>query len=438
MRLPKRKAPKAATRPAPTAPRPAGAAEFKFDGNHFVAGLYWHTLSNPARARTEIREQAKKEGFTGVVQRAGSKAQAGFSAALPSHGAYSAAAVLASAIAGSWIGIFRVRNDLYVLLAQNAGVIVPGSDQAGARELVFQRFTELFGLVPWEKIFLPPEFLDDYARAELASSLAAPPQPEQRELAPLLARERLKPQHRLRFLGSRIKRRHLVLGAVALAVLAGAASGWSKYQQHQEQQRLQRQTAEYQARMAQLKPPAPPWDSQPAALDFLALCRASLSEQPLALGGWTFESGACARETLRVRFTRAGSATLDNFMRAADGRYPGVLPIFSSNFEQVELLLTPPRFTPSAGELPLTQAALLRRVYSFFQERELAFTLKENDTAEAGSAKYRYDISLSGPAQPAELLSRVDWAVFRVSQLEVALKDTTLTWKTTGALYAKE
>lgn len=392
---------------------------FKINGKQFVVGLYWHAITDMRKRQAEIRSMAKKEDFSAVVTHLAATPQAGFSPVAVPRGSYSLAASLAGLVSGSWIGIFELGDDCYVLCAVSDGVVVSGADMFGEKEEITRQFFHFKSLLHCDRFFTP-------ASLELDG--------EPLTLGQVLAPRRLRKSYRMRILKIQLSRRDMIIGGVLFLWVTAAGVGVIKYREFKEQQRIEAELARQRALLDEA-PAVKAWENQPQAGTFLQGCRQALGDIPLALGGWVFETATCSSTGVVTTFRRQRGATMNHFSEAAKVRYGDASLSFESNYDVVRVSNSMFRMEPHRGDVLLAEHELVGDVYSFFQSREQPFTLTHNG-APAGGVQ-QMSLEMTSQLNPADLLAKVAWPGFRVSSVGVTLRDDNLNWKVSGVLYAQ-
>jgi len=295
------------------------------NGKDFVSGLVWEPLKQRAYMR-EAREIGKREQMDIVAIRLGFMAQAGF--VKKDNGVTKGMYSLASALAGqikldAWIGAFELPNGLYALVAVHNGLIVPDCDLIGDRLQVMNRLKEMDSqpkVMEFTKAFHPEDF--DYRGTPL-------------DIEEVLKPEVMRKEYALKQLTFGLTRRELIQVSIFALIVVGLIIGftqWQAYQRREAQRIAQELEAQRQKALEELNARAGaeqtaqalqhPWADLPGVEDFLNGCQASLNALPLALGGWTFQTGICTPSTVESVYERTGKTTFNDFTTATHGRFP--------------------------------------------------------------------------------------------------------------------
>ncbi|HHY6930457.1 TPA: type 4b pilus protein PilO2 [Burkholderia ambifaria] len=313
----------------------------------FALGLTWeHEPVKPKPAA--VRERARRLGRFGVVRHTATGVyQVGYGELPPGTKRASRIRALASLAAeqypSPWMGVFKLTDDAYWLIAVRDGEIVPGGDHFGDRDEVIAARNSLRAQESWHE--------HDGTVVQLA------------EIVGLAT-----PERGLRDLQAAVPQ---VVWAVSAAVAATAvgvtAALWLAHEH--EAQRLAELQRKADARRAQREADAaiPPWTKLPAPSALLSACASAWHDQELARHGWTIAAWRCEPQgetlSLTVNWTRAGGSALDA---------PGVLVDADHSQESI----TRPA-TWSLSSAPAVLADLARRtILTFSQTHDVPLTLE--------------------------------------------------------------
>ena len=312
----------------------------------YALGLTWeHEPVKPKPAA--LRERARRLGRFGVVRHTATGVyQAGYGELPPGTKGVGRIRALASLAAeqypSPWMGVFKLTDDAYWLIAVRDGEIVPGGDHFGDRGDVIAARDALGAQESWHE--------HDGTVAHLA------------EIVGLAT-----PERGLRDLQASVPQIVWVLSAVlAIAVVGVGGALWLAHQQ--EEQRLAELQRQADARRAKREADAaiPPWTKLPAPSALLSACASAWHAQALARDGWTIANWRCEQQgemlALTVSWTRAGGTALDA---------PGVLTDPDHSQESLTQAMT---WSPSSA--PAVLADLARRtILTFSQTRAVPLTL---------------------------------------------------------------
>ncbi|QRR11785.1 hypothetical protein FPJ27_36885 (plasmid) [Burkholderia sp. MS455] len=313
----------------------------------FALGLTWeHEPVKPKPA--SVRERAKRLGRFGVVRHTATGVyQVGYGELPPGTKRASRIRALASLAAeqypSPWMGVFKLTDDAYWLIAVRDGEIVPGGDHFGDRDDVIAARNALRAQESWHE--------RDGTVLQLA------------EIVGLAT-----PERGLRDLQAAVPQVvWAVSAAVAATVVGVAVALWFAHQQ--EQQRLAELQRKADARRAQREAEAAilPWTKLPAPSALLSACASAWHDQKLARRGWTIAAWRCEQQgetlALTVNWTRAGGTALDA---------PGVL-VDADHSQESETRLA----AWSSSSAPAVLADLARRtILTFSQTRDVVLTLE--------------------------------------------------------------
>lgn len=413
------------------------------DGRNYASGLVWRPVSGGRSARKEAAAIGRKNGYDrAIVRQHRSMGQAGFvptGKTLPKR-CNSLAAALAGALGESWIGVFRVGDDQYVMAAAHNGAVMAGSDVTGTKEPVEQYFKELTNLVrsaneEWGRVIAPAEF---GAGEEVGLS----------ELLALSS----KADHRIRALTFKVSKMQLLAGVVVLGVLAGG--GWflkTHLEKREETERLERierykQAQEHQAKVEQEKlVAAGPWSNQPQASEMLLTCAKGWRQIDLSVAGWVFDNGRCEPGQLTAVYRRLGAATVKNFIEQVKPRFGP--PSIQQNGEVAAIAYKAEMVPASEPELPNINGQLETFASHFqaassdikIEDRKNAGQATDADSKDEIAPWYSHDFTLTSDVPPEAAFNGLQMLGLRVASIDVVLTHETssLQWTVKGTLYGK-
>lgn len=427
----------------------------KINGKDFVSGLMWQPLSKPRAYMSEAREIGKRDDMDIVAIRLGaSMIQAGFvkKGNGVSKGMYSLASALAGQIQQeSWIGVFLLPNELYALVAVHGGLIVPGCDVVGGREEIFNLLREKDSqpkIMKFDKAYHPDDF--EYRGEAL-------------DIEDLLTPGALRKEYALKPLTFGLTRREMIILGCAGVVILCAAVGYSQWTAHQqreaareaarlEQVRLQK-LAELNALAGADQPIQAlehPWATMPGVEDFLNGCEGAIDSLPLAIGGWTFESSLCNASTVESVFSRAGKTTFNNFIAAAQKKFPAP-PVLMEGGDRAGLgdeiklgaggddQLLPFDALQADFTSHLQALDLKAEIVEVPVARPVAATLPGETQAPQPPAPdwKKFSFSLTSANTPKYIFSGVSLPGVRLAEISVIRSGTQLTWSLKGEIYAR-
>lgn len=274
----------------------------------YVSGLYWE--NSPTGSISQAAKEAARQPGTHAdffATRSGNKqgrvpqfglAQSaeGVKAGMPSL-----AACMANQQPGSWIGAFRLREGVGLIIVRD-DLIVPDGDQffideVEARDRLYQEM----GIGGFQKIYAPEAW-----GVPGADSMPIT----------LLLNERADVRLHMVALSQQAK-----IGIIGGFVLLLSVLGVGWYIQDQ----AEREEAERQAKLAELRriqeqaanfvgidarpeypKPDRTWEKQPRPLDYLKACEESLQKVSLAVAGWSLKGIRCSASSLDIQWGRTG------------------------------------------------------------------------------------------------------------------------------------
>lgn len=422
------------------------------NGKRFASGLTWIPLSKPHGYMDEARKLGKEKNMDMVaIRKSGTNIQAGFAPRSQQklRGVYSLAAALGGTLGSDWIGIFQLGEDRYAFIAVHNGLVMVGRDIVGDRATVEREFNDVYNLLAGEstedrwsdrgRIVAPADwdFATDHATLEQ-----------------LLHPKQLRNEHKLRPLTFNLTVRELVLILVTLGVLVGAAAGflqWQKVKAARQSAEATQQRIALEAALAAKAQAAveKPWESLPDNAALFAACADHWRTTRLSVGGWIFKAGTCTPTGAAASYTRpTHGTTLSQFVGQATAYGLGGVEVFESGEEALFVKVL--RLKPT-GAAPLpTQTATLQAFTSAMQESAEAagtvFTLKEkpweapaNNPQQPAPDWKTTTFEVTSGMTPEQLFGAFPAAGVRIREISASLSpdDATLTWKTTGEIYAR-
>jgi len=274
----------------------------------YAAGLYWEN-SPSGRVSQAAKEAARQPGnqadFFAVraANKAGRLPQFGLSHASAEHksGMPVLAACLANQQPGTWVGAFKLREGVSVVVVRD-DLIVPDGDQfyldeTEARDRILQEIA-LGGI---QRIYAPEPWGVPGADTMPVS---------------LLLNERT--DVRLQSIALSQQAKIFLMGAgVFLLLLLGI--GWyiQKQNAEEEAEANAKQAALEQARLkaqqmmpgfmqapVEYPPPERKWEKRPNPMNVVSACQVGLSQVPMAVAGWTMGTLSCSETGVNVGWSR--------------------------------------------------------------------------------------------------------------------------------------
>ncbi|MEB0222090.1 type 4b pilus protein PilO2 [Pseudomonas sp. AB12(2023)] len=430
------------------------------NGQKFVSGLLWQSLARPRSYMKEAKEFGKSEGLdivairdTAEVKQAGfvSKADGAY------KGMYSLAASLAGQLGDTWIGVFKLTDDQYAIVAVVSGAIVPGADKIGDLASVEKHLRRL-----WSR---GTDFKNNvYAPAEMGFG------GQELNIEELLIPSKLKKEYRLRPLTFGLTKKELI-GGGCLVVLAVCllSSGWQWHVRSQyalQQAKIQAAKIELQrlsdlnakTRVEQVAPALKhPWASRSGVGDFVSACLNTANKMPLALGGWIAMSANCKSDIYAITYVRQGASTVSQVITAAKSFFE-LAPAFTNGGDIASL--NKPLEMNLAGDEELTDLDTLLAVFnSHFQQLlikpelvEVPYKAPPVAPALPGSDGnttkplpppapdwIEFSFKVVSHIPPEILVQGLPGRGVRINEIDIDRSEAAqLTWTIYGAIYAKK
>ncbi|KJH67531.1 type 4b pilus protein PilO2 [Chromobacterium violaceum] len=419
-------------------------APIKLHGRTLVGGCTWQPPT-AALDSAKVKREGLAAGFGLMLKRrAGRQVQVGYLAkSAEGLGAYSIAAALARAQKkDNWIGVFRLSDARYALVAVRDGAIMSGRDQIGTRGAIEQLLMETVQLVEqvggqWEAVYAPKEFETPWPELPLFQALP---------------KSELKAADRLKGLKGEMTRQQvhgLVAGAVATVLLGGAAWGVHLYRKQIEERMIARS-----GEVVKVRPPHP-WLQEPSPKQMFSAWREARGGIPISLGGWRATAISFKPQSVVVAYQRDGGVPVNAFWAEASSRFPGQVALGSSG-TQAEITLPvamPPRGSLESDDALLDADSAMLEWRSYFQNKDLAIPALSKSNPELPPAPPQI------PGRPRQVWDTPDWTVFqwkmtsdwapatllqhgslpglRVKDVKMVLADGMTKWEISGVFYAK-
>lgn len=427
----------------------------KINGLNFVSGLLWEPLAESRTYRREVRQIGKNEALDMAVTRSGSAMmQAGF--ASRAHGVTKGMYSLASALAGqikqeSWLGAFQLPNGLYALVAVHAGLVVPSYDVMGERQAIRDLLVEGGSepeVMKFDKVYCPDDFEYDGVSLDIEDVLTPATMRKDYALKPLTFRLSKKDITRLS------------LAFAALVVLLIGYTQWTAYQEREAAREAQRikqaelkKLEELNARAGtdqSLEALRHPWASMAGIQDFLNGCEGATGALPLSLGGWVSESGLCNSSTIESVYERTGTATFNDLVTAAQGRFPSP-PVLLEGGERA-FFRGDIKLGAGGDDELLPFDVVQANFTSYLQALDLKADITEvpvrpdSPPALPGQTQAprplppgwkKFAFSLTSLHTPKSIFSDLNLSGVRLTEITVNRSGTQLNWSLKGEIYAR-
>lgn len=361
--------------------QPAGvtntAQVLEINKKRFVVGLFWWPLSKIATAKKEMAKFSKEQGMNMSVLYSGTAIQGGFGSAEKDHlklfdGAYALAPVLASKLGASWLGVFSIGEDNYVLIAVQDGRVVPGCDTVGNRHEIRKVLEDVYSLYPWEKIYITDESIIEDLDSDRVDT---------RSLKDVLIDKRYPKDFKI---SADLPGQNLVLiGVVAILVaIGGGYYAFSVFENRREASilefNLNAENVRNEAKVSEEKKKAveevnsarivPPWPNTPRNEDMLFACEESFKKLPITIAGWVFTQASCSDESLEANYSRVEGTTMEDFfVESSRLRAQGDLTSFSLQPDKGAIKMDLPKMAARGEENIGTLVEWQMPWESFFQ-----------------------------------------------------------------------
>ena len=296
------------------------------EGQRFVGGLFWQTLTKPRELKKEAKSLAEELRFDFFVLRKSAVPQVGFSASEDGaeEGLLSIAAMISKSmemegIHGNWMGAFELPDGDFAYVAVRDDIFLVDSDLIGTRQEIKQRMSTDYSLGEWEHIFAPSDF-------EFSNSI-------ERDINSLIPFKKGKIRvHKwwalqsINKAGSSIDIGGKPILIIAALCLAGIGIGGFKYYQHQlaAKESIERNKSIEEARLRlfgenlakkkkeeELAMNNKPWADMPQPELIASACLRSVTNKITGGGGWLLRKIECDQSSFTANYDR-GNSTIGN------------------------------------------------------------------------------------------------------------------------------
>lgn len=428
------------------------------NGNQFVSGLYWQPLTRPRSFMKEARDIGKQRGMDIVaIRKSETLIQGGFVSKADGayKGMYSLAAALAGQLGDTWLGAFTLPDGQYALVGILKGGVIPGADMIGDLETISAALRSVYAYkhgINDNDIYAPEEMNFGGKAIDIEKILTSVSMRKEYSLKPLSF--------------SLSKKQVIVIGAVALTLVAGFGGYWqhqvieAKKQREAEIVAAKIKVAEMEAINAKAraeltaKSIVHPWSLMPSIADFIKSCGANIYQQPLSTSGWILLSTECDGHQISASFKRSLSSTEADFARyGINAGYKNAPKFFdggdkASISRDIQAVL--------AGDEPLLpEQDMLINLTSHFQriaikpeitetkipKPELPPLLPGQDTSMQITPPEpdwkQYGFTFDTELRPEMVFNGLRTTGIRLTEISNQVTNARLTWSIKGQIYAK-
>ncbi len=416
---------------------------FEFGKRTFVSGLFWQPLpGHTAQLRkAELRKMSEEQGFDLVVQRTSGVPQAGFAATMDGikSGMLSVAAMVSKSLEianrdRSFLCAMQAPNGLWVYVAQREGVLLHDGDLLDTEEIVRARMMNDLSLIEWQTVFAPKNW--------------GIPDSQERNFADLLPKRGNKYSFKTWWEVRPIRNPLLdvILDNtrlyVSLGLIAAALTGyhfWSQYQLKKQMEEFARQeAAENAARAAAAA--EQPWKKLPRATSFIKTCDAARNTLPtLWPGDWRTTNIRCTEQQMTATWRRGDNGSLDQLLA-----FIPEAKLTPGGGDDASLTIPLKMEKPEASEAPAREQQRVAEIYTAAQKYNLNFKMKKSSgDSVPGQPAENYSWKLldwmveDTRLSPETIISLLDGEGFRITQLDLSLREGVMTWTFKGVQYVR-
>ncbi|MBP9218793.1 MAG: type 4b pilus protein PilO2 [Sterolibacterium sp.] len=416
---------------------------FEFGKRTFVSGLFWQPLPGHTLQlrKAELRKMSEEQGFDLVVQRTSGIPQAGFAATADGirSGMLSVAAMVSKSLEmanrdRSFLCAMPIPNGQWVYVAQREGVLLHDGDLLGSEEIVQARMMNDLSLIEWQTVFAPEQWGIPGSQERRFEDLL----PRRGEKYSFKSWWEVRPI-RNPWIDIFLDNTRLYITLIVIALVLTGYHFWSQYRINKQLEAFARQEAEESAaRMAAAA--EQPWKKIPRVSAFIEACEtARNSVTTLWPGDWRTTEIRCTEPQLSITWRRSDNGTLDqllNFIPTAR------LTAGDGNTASLQLPLNMGK--SEASEAPAREQIRTIEMYTVAQRYALNFKIKPSTgDSVPGQPANSYSWKLldwmieDTRLMPATIASLLDSEGFRITQLDLALREGSLIWTYKGVQYVR-
>ncbi|MGG2299469.1 type 4b pilus protein PilO2 [Aeromonas caviae] len=435
------------------------------NGQVFVSGLEWVSLTSPIHFMAEARKLGKEKGMSIVAIRDGrnietvlkddtrhrAPIQAGYvpqSNEAAQRGMYSLSLAIAGALPedtrNNFIGVFKLEDgsERYALAAVHRGEVVAMADVIeSSAEITLSLLQKTINLYEnsFSAVYCPPE-LGYAATASFA-------------LSDLLIPGKISEQARLKKLFFGLSNKELTYGGViALAIAVG---GWKLYSDYKFKQEVEAEIARAAAeRAAALEDESKssvnvavlqkPWVERPSFGIELRRCAEIIYRAPLNLAGWSWGSASCSSSSAEWIYNRNPGATVKQ-LHEESGLKLDMYPAIQIPGDMATYGFELGKLKAEGDDVDFRVDEKLNEFISYFQllQAEVTLTevkpetqLDEMGNPLPGPSWIHYSFELKTQYEPTFIMADLDIRGIRFSGLSVSLQGDNLEWIINGDVYA--
>lgn len=436
------------------------------NGQVFVSGLEWVSLTSPIHFMAEARKLGKEKGMSIVAIRDGrniltvledggkhrAPIQAGYvprTNDAAQRGMYSLSLAIAGALPeetrDNFIGVFKLEDgsERYAVAAVHRGEVVGMADVIEASaESAIELLQGIINL--YENSFTAVYCPDEFGFSSDAISF---------NLSDLLISGNISEQARLKKLFWGLSNKEL--GIAAAASLAAVIIGWNYYSNYQFEREVEAERVrQAQARAEALKSVSEgsvntailekPWVERASFGVELARCAGIIYRAPLNLAGWSWTSAECSGSSAGWVYNRNPGATVKE-LHAESGSKLDMYPAIQVPGDLANFGFELGKLDPIGDDVNFRIDEKLNDFISYFQLLQADIVLKEIKPEQKlddlgnpipGPNWIHYNFELKTKFDPIFIMGGLNLSGVRFSRLSVSLQGDILEWTITGDLYA--
>lgn len=435
------------------------------NGQDFVSGLDWVSLTSPIHFMAEARKLGKEKGMSIVAIRDGrtietllkdgtrhrAPIQAGYvprTNDTAQRGMFSLSLAIAGALPddtrSNFLGAFKIEDGSgrYAIAGVSRGEVVAMADviESSAENTIslLQKTINLYDN-SFSAIYCPPE-LEFSAKGSFL-------------LSDLLIQGKITEDARLKKLFFGLSNKELAYGGlIALAVAAGATKLYSDYRFNQEVEAERARAAAERAAALEAESKETvnvdvlkkPWVERPSFGIELSRCAEIIYRAPLNLAGWSWGSASCNSMSAEWIYNRNPGATVKQ-LHEESGHKLDMYPAIQIPGDQATYGFELGKLKPEGDDVDFRVDEKLNEFISYFQLLQAEVTLKEvkpdQQLDEMGNPLpgpnwIHYSFELKTQHEPTFIMADLDIRGVRFGGLSVSLQGDNLEWIINGDVYA--
>ncbi|MBU3625967.1 type 4b pilus protein PilO2 [Polynucleobacter sp. JS-Safj-400b-B2] len=416
---------------------------FKLLGKSMVAGLNWEPLPIEIEAGTKkyIQKLAEEQDFNLYTLIKGVETQTGFAS---SHeklsGKYSIASILFQVFSGSEhsrdiAAILEIHPDSYLYYGQKDGLILYDGDLAGSRQDALDRLNSHIALYgPFEVLYAPESLEIENSTHATFETILGDSFFSLRRLVGL-SQARVRPC----FLDKKRRNTYIVIGILAVILLAASSRGFVIYQANEAAARLQLEQERISKAMEE-NAPKPIYQTLPTSYEMVSACLSLINEHDLIFPNWNLVAIECSQSGMVASLTKSDEGRYEDLI----SKYPDSIVNLAANTATIKIsqIVTANyvgKITlPSMSDVYLnTDKAISYGIEMKYKPAASSVNLPGQDLIPKKVAELDWIIDKT-PFTPDRVIDLMDNSGLRISKITKIFGANGSSWSLEGTQYAQQ